>query len=159
MDEMHHPENFQVQKVTEICNAYSNDNEYLLDILHKIQAEFGYISSDIQNIIAEQLNTSTSKVSGIISFYSSLTSKPRGKFPIAVCMGPACKKRGAERIFHTFQHELRIESGNITVDSKFSLETVNCAGACGLASVVTIDGHIFKHVEPDMVKNILKEYK
>jgi NADH-quinone oxidoreductase subunit E/NADP-reducing hydrogenase subunit HndA len=158
MDEMNHPENFQVQRVITLCSTYSNDSEHLVEILHKIQEEFGHISVEIQKIIADQLDVPLAKVSGIISFYSDLTSVARGKFPITVCLGVACKRKGAEKVLHAFQKELEIETG-ITVDKNFSLETVNCAGACGLAPVVTIDGHIFKHIEPDMVKNILKDYK
>jgi NADH-quinone oxidoreductase subunit E/NADP-reducing hydrogenase subunit HndA len=83
---------------------------------------------------------------------------PKGKHPISICLGTACYVRGAEKVLDEFKKELAIQVGESTPDNKFSLSTLRCVGACGLAPVVLVGDKTYGRVAPDDVKNILKEY-
>ena len=84
--------------------------------------------------------------------------EPKGKHPISVCLGTACYVRGAEKVLEEFQKELEIKVGETTSDGLFSLDTLRCVGACGLAPVVTIGGKVYGRVTPEKVRDILQEY-
>ena len=93
-----------------------------------------------------------------MTFYSFFTMEPKGKHPISVCLGTACYVRGAEKVLEEFQKELEIKVGETTSDGLFSLDTLRCVGACGLAPVVTIGGKVYGRVTPEKVRDILQEY-
>ena len=84
--------------------------------------------------------------------------EPKGKHPISVCLGTACYVRGAEKVLEEIQKELEIKVGETTPDGLFSLDTLRCVGACGLAPVVTIGGKVYGRVTPEKVRDILQEY-
>ncbi|HOW41368.1 MAG TPA: NAD(P)H-dependent oxidoreductase subunit E, partial [Bacteroidales bacterium] len=93
------------------------------------------------------------------TFYSFFTMTPKGKHPISICMGTACYVRGAEKVLEEFKKELKIQVGETTKDNKFSLSSLRCVGACGLAPVVLVGDKTYGRVAPDDVKGILKEYE
>jgi NADH-quinone oxidoreductase subunit E/NADP-reducing hydrogenase subunit HndA len=84
---------------------------------------------------------------------------PMGEYPISICMGTACYVRGSEQVLEEFKRQLKVEVGQSTPDGKFSLNCLRCVGACGLAPVVMIGEKVFGRVSPQMVKNIIAEYK
>ncbi len=96
---------------------------------------------------------------GVVSFYSFFTMKPKGKHNIRVCLGTACYVKGAEEIVKKFSDGLKVDVGGITTDKKFSLETVRCLGACGLAPVVVVDKDTYGSVNPVKTLDLLKEYE
>ena len=148
-----------VSKIEEICKEFNNDKGELINVLHKTQDTFGYLPEDVQEIIAENLNTSLAHVYGVVSFYSFFTMIPKGKYPVNICMGTACYVRGAEKILHEFRTLLDIKVGETTNDEKFSLSSLRCIGACGLAPVVLVGEKVYGRVTLDSVKEILDEYK
>ena len=130
----------------------------LIEVLHKAQGLFGYLPQEVQSFVAENLDVSVSKVYGVVTFYSYFTIKPRGENVINVCMGTACFVRGSADVLEEFQKKLELKNGETTGDGKFTLGSLRCVGACGLAPVVTINDKVYGHVTVDQVDKILAEY-
>jgi NADP-reducing hydrogenase subunit HndA len=149
----------QVDKIKEICRSFNNQPGELINVLHKIQGTFGYLPAEIQEAVAKELNMSVAKVYGVVTFYSFFSMLPKGRYPISVCTGTACFVRGAEKVLDEFKKQLKIEIGQTSADSKFSLGCLRCVGACGLAPVVTIGEKVYGRVAPEGVKEIINEYK
>lgn len=148
-----------VGKIEAICREFNNDKGELINVLHKAQHTFGYLPEEVQEIIAVNLNTSLAHVYGVVSFYSFFTMVPKGDHPINICMGTACYVRGAEKVLNEFKKLLKIEVGQTTKDEKFSLSSLRCVGACGLAPVVLVGDKVYGRVTLDSVQEIIKEYE
>ncbi|MFA5712945.1 MAG: NADH-quinone oxidoreductase subunit NuoE [Bacteroidales bacterium] len=146
------------ESIKNICNSFKNDPSELINVLHKAQGEFGFLPEPVQCEIAKNLNISAARVYGVVSFYSFFTMTPKGKHAISICMGTACYVRGAEKVLDEFKTLLEIKPGGVTKDGKFSLDSLRCVGACGLAPVVLIGEKVYGRVEPHQVKDILAEY-
>jgi len=131
----------------------------LMPTLHDAQAMFGCIPLEVQKIIAEELNESIAKINGVVTFYSHFSVEPKGKHVINVCLGTACYVNGANKILDAFRNALNIEPGQTTEDGMFTLDATRCIGACGLAPVFAIDGKVYGKATPDLVNNIINEYK
>ena len=129
----------------------------LIRVLHTAQGIFGYLPKEVQIYVAKKLNVPVSKVYGVVSFYSFFTMKPKGQFDISVCMGTACYVRGAEKVLEELKKRLGIDIGDTTPDGKYSLRTLRCVGACGLAPVVMVGDKVYGRVTPEMVGDILAE--
>jgi len=147
-----------IDKLAEVCKSFNNEPGELINVLHKAQEIFGYLPSEVQEVIAHELKVPVAKVYGVVTFYSFFTMTPKGKFPISICTGTACYVRGAEKVLDEFKKELNIQVGETTADGKFSLSCLRCVGACGLAPVVLIGEKTYGRVAPDDVKQIIKEY-
>lgn len=141
------------------CERFNNNPQELINVLHGCQTHFGYLPAEVQELIASNLNIPVAKVFGVVKFYSFFTMTPKGRHPISICMGTACYVRGAEKIIDEFKKELGIQVGGTTPDNKFSLSSLRCVGACGLAPVVLVGEKTYGRVAPDDVKKILKEYE
>mgnify|MGYP002801480364 CR=1 FL=1 len=129
----------------------------LIRVLHRAQGIFGYLPREVQVFVAKELGVPVSKVYGVVSFYSYFTMKPKGKYEISVCMGTACYVRGAENVLEELRKKLSIEPGETTPDGKFSLRSLRCVGACGLAPGMLVGDKVYGRVTPDMVDSILAE--
>lgn len=147
-----------VAKIIEICESFGNNPRDLVNVLHRVQGEFGYLPAEVQEVVSNQLKMSLAKIYGVVTFYSFFTMIPRGKHPISVCTGTACYVRGAEKVLDEFKKVLNIKVGESTPDGKFSLNCLRCVGACGLAPVVQIGEKTYGRMAPDDVKRILDEY-
>lgn len=148
-----------IAKIEEICQSFDNRPGDLINVLHKVQGEFGYLPAEVQEVVAAKLNVSVAKVYGVVTFYSFFTMIPKGKYPVSICTGTACYVRGAEKVLEEFKKELGIKVGESTPDGKFSLTCLRCVGACGLAPVVLVGEKTYGRIAPDDVKSILKEYE
>jgi len=148
-----------VNKIQEICASFNRDPQELINILHGCQEHFGYLPAEVQEVISSEIGVPVAKIYGVVTFYSFFTMTPKGKHPISICMGTACYVRGAEKVLDEFRKELNIQVGQTTSDGKFSLSSLRCVGACGLAPVVLVGDKTYGRVAPDDVKNILKEYE
>lgn len=131
----------------------------LIPVLQKAQETIGYLPPAVLKLIARGLNIPVSEVHGVVSFYSFFTMKPKGKHNIRVCLGTACYVKRANEILDKLKDLLDIEEGEITEDRNFSLETVRCLGACGLAPVVVVNQDTFGSIDPVKVSTILDEYR
>lgn len=150
---------YATNTIIEICANFSNDERELINVLHQVQNKLGYLPAEVQELIAQELKTSTAKVYGVVTFYSFFTMLPQGEFPISVCMGTACYVRGAEQVMDEIKRQLKIDVGETTADGKFSLNALRCVGACGLAPVVLIGEKVHGRVAPSDVRKILAEHK
>lgn len=144
--------------VKNICKMFNNEPGEVINVLHKVQGEFGYLSAEVQELVAEELHIPVARVYGIVSFYSFFTMTPKGRYPISVCLGTACYVRGAEKVIDELKRQLAIQVGGTTSDGKFSLNCLRCVGACGLAPVMMIGDKVYGRVTPDKVAGILAEY-
>jgi len=148
-----------VEFIKSTCSKFNNDPQELINVLHGCQEHFGYLPAEVQEVISENLDVPVAKIYGVVTFYSFFTMTPKGKHPISICMGTACYVRGAEKVLEEFRKELGIKVGESTKDNKFSLSSLRCVGACGLAPVVMVGNKTYGRVAPDDVKGILKEYE
>lgn len=140
-------------------NSLPTKKGSLIQVLHHAQGIFGYLPKEVQLHISKQLNVPSSKVYGVVSFYSYFTTEPRGKYKISVCLGTVCFVKGSDKVLAEFENQLGIKSGETTKDLMFSLEGLRCVGACGLAPVVVVNGKVYGHVKLDQVEDIINEYK
>lgn len=147
-----------IKSIHEICDSYNNDPGDLIKILHSAQTHFGYLPESVQREIAKKLKISVAKVYGVVTFYSFFTMTPKGRHAISVCMGTACYVRGAEKVLDELKKQLNIKVGGVTEDGKFSLDSLRCVGACGLAPVLLIGEKVYGRVEPGQIKEILDSY-
>ncbi|MDT8401223.1 MAG: NADH-quinone oxidoreductase subunit NuoE [Bacteroidales bacterium] len=147
-----------IGKIMEIADSFGNDEKELINVLHKCQEHFGYLPAEVQEVISDALQVPVAKIYGVVTFYSFFTMTPKGQNPVSICMGTACYVRGAEKVLEEFKKELKIEVGQTTDDGRFSLSSLRCVGACGLAPVVMVGDKTYGRVAPDDVKAILQEY-
>jgi len=127
----------------------------LITVLHKAQGVFGYLPREVQEFVAERMGLPLSKVYGVVKFYSFFTMKPKGRLPISVCLGTACYVRGAEDVVAELSKQLGIAVGEVTEDGKFSLDTLRCVGACGLAPVMLVNDSVHGQMTPEKTDEIL----
>ncbi len=147
------------EKLDRLIKKYRNKPGSLIPVLQQAQELIGYLPPSVQRHIAKGLNLPVSEVHGVVSFYSFFTMKPKGKNNVRVCLGTACYVKGAEEIVNKLKERLKIDIGGITEDKKFSLETVRCLGACGLAPVVVINKETYGAVVPVKAPDLLKDYE
>lgn len=148
-----------VDLVDEIIERYKRKESALIGIFQDIQAEYNYLPRGALLHVSRTLNIPLTRVYGIARFYKSFSLKPRGEYVIDVCLGTACHVRGAARILERIERDLGIKSGQTTRDSMFTLETVNCLGACALGPLITIIGQYYGKVTSGKVERILRNYR
>ncbi len=149
----------KVNFIKDVCKSFGNKPGEVINVLHKVQGEFGYLPAEVQELVAKELGIPVSRVYGIVSFYSFFTMTPKGEHPISVCLGTACYVRGAEKVLDELKRQLGIGVGEVTPDGKFSLNCLRCVGACGLAPVIEVGEKVYGRMTPDRVKDVLAEYR
>ena len=145
--------------VREITETHPHENGDLISILEQVQAQFGYLSPEALRAVADVTDRPLVDVYGVATFYRSFSLEPRGKHVISACLGTACHVRGARAVVQTFQEQLGIRPGQTTDDGEFTLETVNCLGACALGPIVSVDGRYFAKVGRADVARILNDVR
>jgi len=143
--------------ILRILERHSEDRGGLIAILEEIQQEYGYLPEEALRIVSDKSRRSLVDVYGVATFYRSFSLKPRGRHLVCACLGTACHVRGAPRIVDELERQLGIKAGQTTEDKQFTLETVNCLGACALGPVVVIDGHYFSKVRKSRIGQLLTE--
>jgi len=142
----------------EISNTLKENNGRhggLVSILEEVQAKHGYLPEEVLRQVSKETGRSMVDIYGVATFYKAFSLKPRGKHVVSVCLGTACHVRGGPAIAQEVEKQLGIKAGETTRDKEFTLETVNCLGACALGPIVVVDGHYFSKVKGSMVKDIL----
>lgn len=152
-------ESEKFRKLDDFIKSIDGDEHDLIAVLHKAQSIFGYLPEKVQRFIAKGLNIPVVKVYGVVTFYSFFNMEKHGKYIINVCLGTACFVRGSEKILKEFQNKLGINPGETTEDGLYTLQTLRCVGACGLAPVIQVNGKTFGNSNLETVKLILEEYK
>ncbi|MFB3788141.1 MAG: NAD(P)H-dependent oxidoreductase subunit E [bacterium] len=144
------------ETVSAIVDKHGDARGALIAILEEIQATYGYLPAFALHAVAERKQIALVDVYGVATFYRSFSLQPRGKCLISVCLGTACHVREAPRVAEEFERQLGVRVGGTTSDGEFTLETVNCLGACALGPIVAANGRFFSNVTPLKVKTILK---
>jgi NADH:ubiquinone oxidoreductase subunit E len=145
-----------IKKVDKLIERYGQENESLIPIMQSINEEYHYLPKNVLKYVSQELKVPFSQVYQVATFYTAFSLKQRGKHTIKVCMGTACHVRGSPRILDEIKRHLKIESGETTEDRLFTLETVNCLGACAIGPVVVIDNKYYM-VKPGEFAGILKK--
>jgi len=142
--------------VCEIVDQHAGNRGGLIAILQDIQARYGYLPADALKAVAQRTGRPLVDIYGVATFYRSFSLQPRGKHVCSVCLGTACHVRGGPAVAEEFERELGVGRGDTTGDREFTLETVNCLGACALGPIVVVDGHYFSNVSPAGVKGVVE---
>lgn len=141
--------------IDSILEKYPSDPRYLISALQDVQAEYHYISPENLNLICDHVGVPTTQAWSVATFYKAFSLEPRGEHEVCVCMGTACHLKGAERIVEGLERDLKVKRGHTTEDMRYSLDTVNCLGACAMAPVVTVDGEYVGEATQNAVKKII----
>lgn len=144
-------------KVDAILAKYNNNVAQLIGILQDIQAEFNYLPRKPLEHVAKKLSVPEAQVWGMATFFRAFSLKPRGRHLIHVCMGTACHVRGAKRILEECERDLGVKAGETTKDMNFTLETVNCLGACALGPIMVLDGEYHGRITVEGAKKTLEK--
>jgi NADH-quinone oxidoreductase subunit E len=147
-----------LKRVDEIIDKYNAEKSSLIGIFQDIQAEFRYLPQEAISRVVERLSIPLTQAYMVATFYKSFSLVPRGEHEIHVCLGTACHLRGGQRLVENFERTLGVKAGETTKDMKFTLETVNCLGACALAPLVRVDQKNYAKVTGDRISKIVKEY-
>ncbi|MDD1757636.1 MAG: NADH-quinone oxidoreductase subunit NuoE [Methanotrichaceae archaeon] len=145
-------------RVDEIIDKYINNEGILIQLLLDLQSEFNWIPEEVISRVSERLGIPRSQIYRIASFYKAMSLSPVGRHVIQVCMGTACKVRGAQKILDLTESKLRIKEGETTPDTTFSLKKVNCLGCCALGPVIVVDEDYHGNVASEAVTEILLQY-
>lgn len=147
------------KEILAIIKKYENEKTPLMMILSDVQAKFGYIPLEVQEIISEETNIPVSEIYGVVTFYSFFSLKPKGKYVIGVCLGTACYVKGAQQICDKFSELLKIKPGETTEDGLFTIDALRCIGACGIAPAVTINGKVYPKMSVNEVGRVIDYYR
>jgi NADH-quinone oxidoreductase subunit E len=145
----------------EVAALYDNNPANLIAMLQEIQSrnKNRYLPRPELEALAACLKISVAKVYRIATFFKAFNLEPKGEHMVSLCVGTACHVRGADKILTALEGELKIADGGTTDDLKFSIETVNCVGACALGPVAVIDGDYFGELEGDKIPEILNRFR
>ena len=132
---------FDLSEIEDLLNGRKDgENVSLMAVLEEVQARYRYLPKDALILISERMGVPLSQAYGVATFYNAFSLKPKGKHIINVCLGTACMVRGSGKVLERISDRLGIRQGETTEDGEFTLETVNCLGACALGPVVVVDG-------------------
>lgn len=148
----------KLAQLDEILVKYDGVKGALIPVLQEAQHAYGYLSKDVIQHIGVKLDIPVSQIYGVVTFYSQFHLNPRGRNIIRVCQGTACHVRGAKAILKALEDNLKVQAGGTTPDLRFTLETVACIGACGLAPVMMINDDTHGRLTPESVPAILGKY-
>jgi NADH-quinone oxidoreductase E subunit len=138
---------------------YGNARNALIPILQEIQKKYYYISDYAMQIVADYLKIHPVEVYSVISFYSFLDDKPKGKYIIRLCRTISCDMQGKDRVARQLENDLGIQFGETTPDGKFTLEWANCLGMCDQGPAILVNEHVFTQVTPEKVHDILEKVR
>ena len=144
-------------KINEILQCYNYEKSSLIAILQKVQSIYNFLPEDAITYIGEHIEgLSPATVYGVATFYSQFSLEPKGKYEIKVCDGTACHVRGSSAVLTAIKEKLKLDTGKYTTpDGLFSLEIVNCLGACALAPAVVINGKVHAKMTPEAITLII----
>ncbi len=148
-----------MKMVDKIIRSYDKTEESLLGILQDFQRTFQYVPEEGMKRLSKFMGVPESKIYAMGTFYKALSLKPRGKHTCKVCMGTACHLKGSGQILETIERELKVKRNSTTEDGMFTIESVNCVGACAMAPVMVVDEDYSGHVRQSKVMDILDKYK
>lgn len=154
-----HADLAQEEAFNKLFDLFRDQKGALIPVLQEAQNIFGYLPKEVMERIGRELKIPVSKVYGVATFYAQFHLKPRGRNIIRVCQGTACHVRGGAKIFQAIQNKLGVADGETTPDQRYTLETVACLGACGLAPVMMVNEDTHGRLTPEKAIKTLDQYK
>jgi NADH-quinone oxidoreductase subunit E len=148
----------QLQTVEKIIRQHNGQKNALIAMLQDVQNEYSFLPQEVLAHISRTVGVPLSRTYSLATFYRAFSLKPKGRHPIAVCLGTACHVKAAVKILEKFERQLGIKCGQTTPDLNFGLEAVRCLGCCGLAPVVTVGPELYGKVSLPKVDQIIKQY-
>jgi len=150
----------EMKKLDNILILYDYNKTLIITIMQDVQKEYRYLPEEALCYIAKKLNISEAKVYSVATFYENFSLEPKGKYLVKICNGTACHVRKSEPILNEFRNELRLSETKVTTDDMiFTVETVSCLGACGLAPVCTVNDKVYPSMTRDKAKDLIKQLK
>lgn len=145
---------------TELVEELIKDGhgDSLISALEEIQAQYRYLPREAMVLVSERLGLPLSQTYSVATFYHAFTLKPRGKYLIRICLGTACHVRGSRRVLEKVCKMLNLKPGETTSDRLFTVETVNCLGACALGPIMVVENEYFGQMNPSRVDAVLMRY-
>lgn len=145
-----------VSGVDSIIDKYNTETGSLISILQDIQEEYRYLPSEALEHTARRLGIPRVQIFGVATFFKAFTLKPRGRQLVHVCTGTACHVRGSQNVLEEMERRLDIKAGGTTSNGEYTLETVNCVGACAIGPVVVMNEEYHGQMSSLKVEKILK---
>ena len=145
--------------VDKICTTHANHAEQLIGILQDVQREMNYLPREALERVGATMGIPLSRVFAVATFFKAFSLEPRGKNHVCVCMGTACHVRGAPKVLSEIERELGIKAGETDKGLNYTLETVNCVGACALGPVVVANGAYHGKLDTQLVKKMIETLK
>lgn len=153
-------DNFDFSIVDSILDQNGRKQQAVISILQDVQEQYHYLPREVFPYLAKQLNMSEARIYSIATFYENFSLEPKGKYIIKICDGTACHVRKSIPILERLRSELGLSDKKKTTDDlNFTLETVSCLGACGLAPVLTVNDVVYPEMTPDKASALLKQLK
>jgi NADH-quinone oxidoreductase E subunit len=146
-----------MRNISEILSKYSKAED-LITALQDIQKEFGYLSEENLILLSKKINVPLTQISGVATFYNWFKLRPVGKYHISVCRGTACHVNNSEHLLKFIEKKLKIASGELTEDKMFSLECVNCIGACAKAPAIMINDIVYGELTEEKLDALLETF-
>lgn len=151
---------FDFTRVDDILEELGCTQSSIIAILQGIQEEYRYLPREVFPYLSKRIGVSQAKIYSVATFYENFSLEPKGKFVIKVCDGTACHVRKSIPILDRLRKDLKLVEGKVTTDDLgFTVETVSCLGACGLAPVITVNDKVYPAMTPDKASELLKELK
>lgn len=153
-------EQFYYDKADEIIAEHGKEQKALIPIMQDIQNEYRYLPPELLSYVADQIGVTEAKAFSVATFYENFSFEKKGNYVIKVCDGTACHVRKSQLILEKLYKELGLSKEKHTTDDmKFTIETVSCLGACGLAPVLTVNDKVYPSMTPDKVAVLLAELR
>ena len=147
-------------KTDEIIAAHGAREASLIPIIQDIQSEYRYLPPELLSFVAEKIGITEAKAYSVATFYENFSFEPKGKYVIKVCDGTACHVRKSPAILERLYMELGLSKEKVTTDDMlFTIETVSCLGACGLAPVLTVNDKVYPAMTPDAAAELIEELR
>lgn len=148
------------KKTDAILDSYPREGRSLIPIIQDIQNEFRYIPPELLGYVAKEIGITETRAYSVASFYENFSFEPKGKYVIKVCDGTACHVRNSIPVLNRLREELNLSADKKTTDDMlFTVETVSCLGACGLAPAMTVNDEVHPAMTPEKVSVLLKELR
>lgn len=151
--------NNELERITDaIMEKHQYDPTHIIAILQDIQNELRYLPREVFGLIAKRLHVSVAKVYSVATFYENFSLDPKGQYVIKICDGTACHVRKSIPILEALREKLGLSQQKVTTDDlRFTVETVSCLGACGLAPVLTVNDRVYPAMSPEKAIALLDE--
>lgn len=147
----------QSEIIEDILERYPAKPEYLIFLLQDIQADCGYLSPESMQRVSDHIGVPVTQAYSVATFYQSFRLEPQGEHQIRVCLGTACHLKGGDRIVSELERRLGISAGETSDDMMYTLDTVNCLGACAMSPVMVIDDEVESKITAGKIEKILKK--